>query len=200
MNQLVQYEFSVKVPHMCGWWGCFPLVNVSPVIPTSKDTHSDLSVHNSGLFISDSVCVSPDKNRGWGRWWGQSIPAVFSWVGFHLRASKKPVHFLSRSHHLDLKTHAHFTAPWEIISVHILNWLQCCIADCNIIIKVQLRFTHRHTHTSITRSRLHLSAQAPIYFQLFCVTRDSSRACFTVTIILSSVYKYCSSCSSNALI
>lgn len=52
------------------------------------------------------------RANGW--WWREpgknreTVPAVFSWVGFPLRASNKPLHFLSRTHHLDLKTRTRY--------------------------------------------------------------------------------------------
>lgn len=100
----------------------------------------------------------PGKNR-------ETVPAVFSWVGFHLRASNKPLRFLSRTHHLDLKTRTHVTASLNML-VHKKGWLQYCVTDCNIIVEVRTILT---AHTVTKRLCVHLIAQARIYFQLFCV-------------------------------
>lgn len=82
----------------------------------------------------------PGKNR-------ETVPAVFSWVGFHLRASNKPLHFLSRTHHLDLKTRTHVTASLKML-VHKKGWLQYCVTDCNIIMEVR---TILNAHTQSQR-------------------------------------------------
>lgn len=54
----------------------------------------------------------------------------------------------------NINIHTLHTAPWKIISVYILSWLQCCIADCNIIMK----FSSLHTRQTNTHTTTHTHA------------------------------------------
>lgn len=173
MQQRVQHVYCrVFSSPVCGWQRCFTSGEYETTIFPHSRSCSTAEWACSVLFVSILVCVSVcvcELMVERARQEQRDVPAVFSWVGFHLRASNKPLRFLSRTHHLDLKTRTRVTASLNML-VHKKGWLQSC-NDGTIL----------NAHGDTKRLRVHLIAQARIYFQLFCVITLTHRQ---------SVYKY----------
>lgn len=100
-NAECYWIFSHSGP-VCGRQRCFTSSEYETnIIPSSKV----IQCHWVGMLgfacVLQRVCIVWTRDRE-GRTLN-TVPAVFSWVGFHLQASKTPLHFLSHTLHLYLK-------------------------------------------------------------------------------------------------